>query len=62
MREKGGTCINVMIVAVFTYVYSICSALTDFAFGILPIVLVWNLNMTRRQKIALIPILSMGCM
>lgn len=61
MREKG-KCIDIKVVAIFTYLYSLFSALTDFAFGILPIVLVWNLNMSRRQKMALTPVLSLGCL
>lgn len=61
MREKG-KCIDVKVIAILTYLYSIFSTLSDFAFGILPIILVWNLNMNRRQKIVLIPVLSMGCL
>ena len=57
-----GTCININTVVGLTYLYSSINAICDFTFGILPFFLVWNLNMDRKTKIALIPILSMACM
>lgn len=59
--EKG-TCIPVEVIMALTYLYGTISAICDFTFGILPIFLVWNLNMRKSLKIALIPILSMACM
>ncbi|GME36641.1 putative integral membrane protein [Neofusicoccum parvum] len=58
--EKG-TCIPVEVIMALTYLYGTISAICDFTFGILPIFLVWNLNMRKSLKIALIPILSMAC-
>lgn len=57
-----GSCINVEIIIALTYLYGTISAICDFTFGILPIFLVWNLNMRKTVKIALVPILSMACM
>ncbi|EKG18239.1 hypothetical protein MPH_04499 [Macrophomina phaseolina MS6] len=59
--EKG-TCINVEIIIALTYLYGTVSAICDFTFGILPIFLIWNLNMRKSVKVALVPILSMACM
>lgn len=55
-----GSCINIYVIIGLTYLYSVLSGICDFTFGILPIVLVWDLNMSRNQKLALIPILSMA--
>ncbi|KAJ4301670.1 hypothetical protein N0V90_003763 [Kalmusia sp. IMI 367209] len=56
-----GTCVNVNVIIGIAYAYSAVAAVCDFTFGLLPIFLVWNLNMAKSQKIMLIPILSMGC-
>jgi membrane-anchored glycerophosphoryl diester phosphodiesterase (GDPDase) len=57
----GGKCVNVYVIIGLTYLYSAVSAICDFTFGILPIFMVWNLNMARDAKLMLIPILSMAC-
>lgn len=57
-----GTCISMDIIIAFTYVMSAIFAICDFSFAVLPIFLIKDLNMSRNQKVALIPILSMGCM
>ncbi|KAI5919083.1 hypothetical protein F4810DRAFT_519394 [Camillea tinctor] len=56
-----GSCIDVGIIAALTYLYSAFSVMCDFTFAILPIFLIWGLQMDKRTKFALIPILSMGC-
>ncbi|KAI1204350.1 uncharacterized protein F4807DRAFT_465795 [Annulohypoxylon truncatum] len=56
-----GSCIDVNIIAALTYLYSALNVICDFTFATLPIVLIWGLQMDKRTKIALIPILSMGC-
>jgi hypothetical protein len=58
---EGGKCVNVYVIIGLTYLYSAVSAICDFTFGILPIFMVWNLNMARDAKLMLIPILSMAC-
>lgn len=57
----NGRCINIEVIIGLTYLYSAISAICDFTFGILPIFLVWNLNMSRNSKFLLVPILSMAC-
>lgn len=57
-----GTCISMDVIITLTYVMSAIFALSDFTFAILPAFLVRGLSMSRNQKFALVPILSMGCM
>lgn len=57
-----GTCVNIDVIIGIAFVYSAVASICDFTFGLLPIFLVWNLNMAKNQKVMLIPILSMACM
>jgi hypothetical protein len=57
----NGTCINNTVIIGLGFVYSIFSIIADFTFALLPAALVWNLQLKRRTKIALIPLLTMGC-
>ncbi|KAI1097434.1 hypothetical protein F4804DRAFT_171868 [Jackrogersella minutella] len=64
LRMNGvsqGTCISMDIIVALTYLYSAINVICDFTFATLPIVLIWGLQMDKRTKVALIPILSMGC-
>ncbi|GME59358.1 putative integral membrane protein [Neofusicoccum parvum] len=56
-----GKCLNIIVVIGLTYFYSAVNALCDFTFGLLPLFMLWNLNMSKRMKLALAPILSMAC-
>lgn len=56
-----GHCLNLDIVIAMAYVYSVTATCCDFILGILPIFLVWNLQMNVRTKAALAGILGMGC-
>jgi hypothetical protein len=44
------------------YMYSVSAALSDLTIGILPVFLMWNLQMNKRLKIALAGILGIGSM
>lgn len=57
-----GTCLSTNTVIGVAYLYSVTATLCDFVLGLLPISLVWKLQMTPKTKIALAGILSMGCM
>jgi len=63
MWNKGqqGTCINNTVITALGYIYSILSIISDFTFTIIPGFLVWNLQLKRRTKFALIPLITMGC-
>lgn len=56
-----GSCMSVDSIIDMAYVYSVTATLCDLTLGLLPIALVWNLQMNRRTKVALAGILGMGC-
>ena len=45
-----------------SYAFSVISGFCDFTYGILPIFIVWNLNINRRTKCAVAILLGMGIM
>ncbi|KAI8235250.1 hypothetical protein K4K57_003830 [Colletotrichum sp. SAR 10_99] len=57
--EKG-KCINYNIVPDATIAHSIISAVSDWCIGLLPIALLWNVNLNRRTKALVAVLLSMG--
>lgn len=59
---QEGTCVNIEIVIALGYLYSVFSIISDFTFAILPAFIVMTLQLKLRTKIALIPLLAMGCM
>jgi hypothetical protein len=58
----SGTCINPDITVDATYAYSAISCAADWILGLLPISLVWHLQMTPRTKLSVAAILAMGAM
>ncbi|KAL7928217.1 hypothetical protein V8C35DRAFT_318684 [Trichoderma chlorosporum] len=60
-KNQNGSCINIEIIIALTYLYSAFSVICDFTFAILPIVLIMQLQMNSKTKIALIPIMLMAC-
>ncbi|KAK7747483.1 hypothetical protein SLS53_001738 [Cytospora paraplurivora] len=60
-KVGSGSCISSDIIIALTYLYSSLNIICDFTFALLPIVIVKGLNMNKRLKIAIIPLLSMGC-
>lgn len=58
---QTGSCINVDIIIALTFLYSVVSVICDFAFAILPVFLVWDLNMSFNTRLVLVPILGMAC-
>ena len=59
--SQTGSCLDVDIIIALTFLYSVVSVICDFTFAILPVFLVWNLNMSRNTRLMLIPILGMAC-
>ncbi|EUC41376.1 hypothetical protein COCMIDRAFT_106331 [Bipolaris oryzae ATCC 44560] len=59
--SQQGKCIDNTVITALGYVYSIFSIVSDFTFAIIPGFLVWHLQLKRRAKIALIPLITMGC-
>ena len=60
-KSQPGWCVDVDVIIALTFLYSAVSVICDFTFAILPIFLVWNLNMSFKTRILLIPILGMAC-
>jgi hypothetical protein len=56
----GESCVSRDIIADSTYAHGALSAAVDWTLGILPIFLVWNLNMNPRTKISVALILALG--
>lgn len=61
-RERDGRCIDPNVLSILAIVYSVFAIISDVTFVVLPCFLVRKLSMRRNAKIALIPLLSMGCM
>ena len=60
--DGKGTCINPKITVDATYAYSAISCACDWILGLLPISLVWNLQMNIRTKLSVAAILALGAM
>lgn len=57
-----GACIPPVVILVSTYAHAGLSTIADWTLGILPIFLVWNLNMNPRTKLSVALILALGAM
>ncbi|KAF7923594.1 hypothetical protein EAE99_006853 [Botrytis elliptica] len=61
MFDNGsGFCLSTSTRANVTYAHAAMSALTDWAYGILPITFVWKMKMNPRTKLSVVLILSLG--
>ncbi|KAI1775941.1 hypothetical protein F4818DRAFT_415482 [Hypoxylon cercidicola] len=58
---QTGTCVPGDVIIGLVYLYSACSIITDFTFALLPAWIISQLKMKRRTKLALIPLMAMGC-
>jgi hypothetical protein len=61
-RNQPGYCVPIDVIIALTFLYSACAIISDFTFAILPIFLIWGLNMPAKTRIMLIPVLGMACM
>jgi cation-transporting ATPase 13A1 len=59
--SQKGSCHPEMAIRM-SYVYSVTSVICDFTLGLLPVALVWNMQLNSKTKVAAVCILSMGCM
>ncbi|KAI1336575.1 hypothetical protein F5Y15DRAFT_203546 [Xylariaceae sp. FL0016] len=55
-----GSCLDASVVANSFYGYSAISCLTDWIYSILPMFIVWNLQMDTRMKISVVCVLAAG--
>jgi hypothetical protein len=60
-KNQQGWCIRPIIIAGLFYPYSVFALFCDSTFAILPIFMLRGLQMDRQTKIALVPILGLGC-
>ncbi|OHE94191.1 hypothetical protein CORC01_10529 [Colletotrichum orchidophilum] len=60
-KKQQGSCININVVIALAFLYSGFSVISDLTFAILPAFIVWKLQLQKKAKIALIPLLIMGC-
>jgi len=58
----GASCINPNDTAAVIYAYSAVSAAADWTFGILPVFLIWDVQMNPQTKITVAIILGLGAM
>ncbi|KAG4031250.1 hypothetical protein MFRU_009g00410 [Monilinia fructicola] len=56
----AGSCLSTSTRANVTYAHAAVSAVTDWAYGILPITFVWKMKMNPRTKLSVVLILSLG--
>ncbi|PSR89050.1 hypothetical protein BD289DRAFT_366386 [Coniella lustricola] len=59
-NAPDGTCLDASVVSDCFYGYSAISCWTDWTYSILPIFLVWNLQMSKRIKVSVVLILAAG--
>ncbi|KAL4802433.1 hypothetical protein BDV18DRAFT_163837 [Aspergillus unguis] len=57
---KRGQCLSTHVLLIIAYVYSSLTIACDFTLGIMPVCLIWRLQMNARTKLALVGILSLG--
>jgi len=57
-----GSCIDPKVIVDAFYGYSAISCLADWILGIIPVFLVWNLQMNTRTKLSVGAILAVGAM
>ncbi|KAH6662803.1 hypothetical protein B0J14DRAFT_282245 [Halenospora varia] len=55
-----GTCINPKVTVDSFYAYSAISCVADWTLGIIPVFMVWNLQMNSRTKLSVAAILAVG--
>ncbi|CAG7557596.1 unnamed protein product [Fusarium equiseti] len=59
-NPPAGSCLDATIVANVFYGYSAISCASDWTYSILPMFLVWKLQMSKRTKISVVAILAAG--
>lgn len=61
MQGGDGRCLSMDIIIDATYVYGAVAAATDVGFGLLLAALIWQLNVERRTKLLIAPLLGLAC-
>lgn len=61
-NPPSGSCLDAKVVSNAFYGYSAISCLTDWTYSILPMFVVWKLQMDKRMKVSVVMILAAGAM
>ncbi|KAL4730871.1 hypothetical protein ACLX1H_002913 [Fusarium chlamydosporum] len=61
-KNQPGKCIDLNVAISLTISYSITAVITDLIFAILPGFIIWKLQLKKKTKYFLIPLLAMGCL
>lgn len=61
LEGAEGKCISMDVIIGMTYLYGAIAAATDIGFGLLLGALVWALNVERKTKMLIAPLLGMAC-
>lgn len=56
-----GHCLNIDAIINITYVYSAITIVTDFTFALLPVHIVWQLQVDTKTKVVLVPVFAVAC-
>ncbi|KAH7110525.1 hypothetical protein B0J13DRAFT_292033 [Dactylonectria estremocensis] len=56
-----GRCLSMNVVIIISYVYGGQGIICDFAFTFLSTYVIWKLQLAKRQKILLVPIMALAC-
>ena len=59
-RNQPGHCLNPEFIINTSIAFGVVSMVTDFTIGILPIFIVWRLQMNKQSKFAVVGILAMA--
>lgn len=62
LYEDDGYCRSKLMVTYSTTVYSVLSALSDWCLGLMPIAILWSVNINLRTKFVIAGLLSLGMM
>lgn len=57
-----GTCVDRKVIVYATYAYSAVSCVIDWVLSLMPVFLVWHIQMNMRSKVSVAAILSVGAM
>lgn len=60
-EEQPGKCIHINVIIGLVSLYSVFAVISDFIFALLPGIIVWKLQLRKKTKLMLIPLLAMGC-
>jgi len=60
--EHTGTCLSASLVMIFTYLVSALNSFADWTFGILPILIVKDLQMKMRMKVVVSSVIGLAAM